>query len=48
MRGVYMKALKVYKLSSKGFVSRKYNHFDKLNVAIWFTQLLISFVVALS
>jgi hypothetical protein len=44
MRGVYMRAL----ISSKGFVSKKYNHFDKLIVVVWFTQLLISFVVALS
>jgi hypothetical protein len=43
-----MKTLNINKLSSKGFVSRKYNNFDKLNVVIWFTQLLISFVVALS
>ena len=35
-------------MSSKGFVSKKYNIFDKLNVIIWFTQLVISFVVALS
>lgn len=35
-------------ISSKGFVSKKRNYFDKLNIFIWFTQLLISFVVALS
>ena len=35
-------------MSSNGFVSRNRNYFDKLNLMIWFTQLLISFVVALS
>jgi len=35
-------------ISSNGFVSKKVNYFDKLNMFIWFTQLLISFVVALS
>jgi hypothetical protein len=35
-------------ISSNGFVSKKRNYFDKLNVIIWFTQLAISFVVALS
>jgi hypothetical protein len=35
-------------ISSNGFVSKKRNYFDKLNVIIWFTQLVISFVVALS
>lgn len=43
-----MRANKFHKLSSKGFVSKKYNHFDKLVVVVWFSQLLISFVVALS
>ncbi len=35
-------------MSSKGFVSRKRNHFDKLNVGIWFLQLVVSYVIALS
>lgn len=35
-------------ISSKGFVSKKRNYFDRLNLIIWFTQLLVSFVVALS
>lgn len=35
-------------ISSAGFVSKKYNYLDKLNVFIWFTQLLISLVIALS
>lgn len=35
-------------ISSGGFVSRNRNNFDKLNLIIWFTQLVISFVVALS
>jgi len=34
--------------SASGVVLRKRNYFDKLNVLIWFTQLLISYVVALS
>lgn len=35
-------------MSSKGFVSKKHNHFDKLSVGIWFLQLVVSYVVALS
>lgn len=35
-------------ISSNGFVSKKRNYFDKLNIIIWFTQLVISFAVALS
>lgn len=35
-------------ISSQGFISRKRNYFDKLNIVIWFFQLLISYVVALS
>lgn len=35
-------------ISSGGFVSKKRNYFDRLNVFIWFTQLLITFVIALS
>lgn len=35
-------------LSSKGFISKKHNYFDKLNLFIWFAQLVISFVLALS
>lgn len=43
-----MKSAAKMTVSSRGFVSRKYNYFDKLNVVIWFTQLAISLVVALS
>ena len=43
-----MKSASKLTVSSRGFVSRKYNYFDKLNVVIWFTQLAISLVVALS
>ncbi len=35
-------------ISSNGFVSKKHNYLDKLNVFIWFTQLVVSLVVALS
>lgn len=35
-------------ISSKGFVFKKRNYFDRLNIVIWFTQLVISYVVALS
>ncbi len=35
-------------ISSQGFVSKKRNYFDKLNVFIWFIQLVVSYVVALS
>lgn len=35
-------------VAAQGFVSRKRNYFDKLNVAIWFLQLLVSYVIALS
>lgn len=35
-------------MSSKGFVYKKTNYFDKLNMIIWFVQLVLSFVVALS
>ncbi len=35
-------------MSSSGFVYKKRNYFDKLNLAIWFVQLLISYVIALS
>jgi hypothetical protein len=35
-------------VSSKGFVSRKRNYFDKLTLLIWFLQLVVSFAVALS
>lgn len=35
-------------ISSQGFVSKKRNNFDRLNIIIWFTQLVISYVVALS
>ncbi len=35
-------------ISSQGFVSKKRNYFDKLNIIIWFTQLVLSYVVALS
>ena len=43
-----MKSVIKHVISSSGFVSRKHFNFDKLNVVIWFTQLVISFVVALS
>ena len=43
-----MKSVSKLTVSSRGFVSKKYNYFDKLNVVIWFTQLAISLVVALS
>lgn len=33
---------------SQGFVSKKRNYFDKLNIFIWFIQLVVSYVVALS
>ena len=35
-------------IASQGFVSRKRNYFDKLNLAIWFLQLVVSYVIALS
>lgn len=35
-------------LAQKGFVLKKRNYFDRLNIVIWFTQLVISFVLALS
>jgi len=35
-------------MSSSGFVYKKRNYFDKLNITIWFVQLLISYIVALS
>ena len=35
-------------ISSNGFISKKRNYFEKLNLTIWFVQLLISYVVALS
>lgn len=35
-------------LSQSGFVSKKRKNFDKLNVFIWFFQLLITYVMALS
>ncbi len=35
-------------ISSNGFVSRKSNYFDKLSVGVWFLQLVISYVIALS
>lgn len=35
-------------VAAQGFVYRKRNYFDKLNVAIWFLQLLVSYVIALS
>lgn len=35
-------------IASQGFVFRKRNYFDKLNLVIWFTQLLLSYVIALS
>lgn len=37
-----------YLISQSGLVLKKRNYFDKLNLAIWFTQLVISFVLALS
>lgn len=39
--------MKLY-VSSNGFVSRKTNYFDKLTVGIWFLQLVVSYVIALS
>ena len=35
-------------IASNGFVSKKINYFDKLNLGIWFLQLVVSYVVALS
>lgn len=35
-------------VTAQGFVYKKRNYFDKLNVIIWFTQLLVSYVIALS
>ncbi len=35
-------------ISSNGFVSKKRNYFDRLNIGIWFLQLVISYVIALS
>ncbi len=35
-------------MSSNGFVYKKRNYFDKLNVFIWFMQLVVSLVVTLS
>ncbi|AGH96388.1 hypothetical protein A11Q_2172 [Pseudobdellovibrio exovorus JSS] len=35
-------------ISSRGFVSKKRNYFDKLNLIIWFAQLLLSLAVAMS
>lgn len=43
-----MKSVIKYVISSRGFVSRKHLTFDKLNVVLWFAQLVLSFVVALS
>lgn len=43
-----MKSVIKQVISSKGFVSRKHFNFDKLNVVLWFAQLVLSFVVALS
>ena len=34
--------------SGSGLVLKKRNYFDKLGLFIWFTQLVISFVVALT
>lgn len=33
---------------AQGFVYKKCNYFDKLNIAIWFLQLVVSYVIALS
>ena len=35
-------------IASKGFVSKKTNYFDKLSLSIWFLQLVVSYVIALS
>ena len=35
-------------IASQGFVSRKRNYFDRLNLVIWFVQLVVSYVIALS
>lgn len=34
--------------SGNGLVLKKRNYFDKLNLFIWFSQLVISFVIALT
>ena len=35
-------------IASQGFVTKKRNYFDKLNLGIWFLQLVVSYVIALS
>ncbi len=35
-------------IASQGFVSKKRNYFDRLNLVIWFLQLVVSYVIALS
>lgn len=35
-------------IASSGFVFKKTNYFDRLNLIVWFLQLVISFVIALS
>jgi hypothetical protein len=35
-------------VAAQGFVSKKRNYFDKLNITIWFLQLVVSYIVALS
>jgi hypothetical protein len=35
-------------VAAQGFVYKKTSHFDKLNVTIWFLQLVVSYVIALS
>ncbi len=35
-------------IASRGFVTRKTNYFDRLNLGIWFLQLVVSYVIALS
>jgi|GEM_PF-4740114 len=35
-------------ISTNGFVSKKRNYFERLTLLIWFIQLVISYVVALS
>lgn len=33
---------------AQGFVYKKRNYFDKLNLIVWFLQLLLSYLIALS
>jgi hypothetical protein len=35
-------------IASQGFVYKKRNYFHRLNLAIWFFQLVVSYVIALS